>query len=161
MLDSVGNGGIFGACAIVEDTSQALRTADSIPPEHAQPLDVDASRQPTLDSSADQLGSKEGERDGHVDMTDAALLAQRNLLSAGDGSGDDFIQPAPASRGGADETEPSFRPLRSDLLSRGTMGQQDLPESLGRRLLPGNGQKAIIGWFFDIACQFRRPWIFS
>ena len=52
----------------------------------AQPLDVDATRQAALDSGADQLGSKEGERDGHVDMTDAASLAQRNLLSVSDGT---------------------------------------------------------------------------
>jgi hypothetical protein len=52
----------------------------------AQPFDVNAPRQAALDSGADKLGSKEGERDGHVDMTDAASLAQCNLLSAGDGS---------------------------------------------------------------------------
>ena len=31
--------------------------------------------------SADQRGSKKGERDGHVDLADAASFAQRNLLS--------------------------------------------------------------------------------
>jgi hypothetical protein len=41
----------------------------------AQPLDVDASRQTALDGGADQLGSKEGERDRHVDMADTALFA--------------------------------------------------------------------------------------
>ena len=41
----------------------------------AQPLDVDATRQAAFHGSADQLGSKEGERDGDVDMTDAASLA--------------------------------------------------------------------------------------
>ena len=50
----------------------------------AQPLDVNASRQSALDSSADQLGSKEGKRDGHVDMTDAASLSQCNLLDVSD-----------------------------------------------------------------------------
>jgi len=52
----------------------------------AQPLDVDASRQTALDSGANQPRSKEGERDGHVDMTDAALLAQCNLLNVSDGT---------------------------------------------------------------------------
>ena len=52
----------------------------------AQSLDVDASRQTALDSGADQLGSKEGERDGHVDMTDAGSLARCNLLSVSDGT---------------------------------------------------------------------------
>jgi hypothetical protein len=52
----------------------------------AQSRDVDASRQTALDRSADQLGSKEGERDGHVDMTDAASFAPSNLLGVCDGA---------------------------------------------------------------------------
>jgi hypothetical protein len=59
----------------------------------AQPFDVDASRQAALHGRADQLGSKKGERDSQVDMTDAALLAQRNLLSISDGACDNFVQP--------------------------------------------------------------------
>jgi hypothetical protein len=51
-------------------------------------------------------------------MTDAASLARSNLLSVGDGSRDNLVQPASASRDGADETEASFLPLRPDLLSR-------------------------------------------
>ena len=52
----------------------------------AQPRDVDAARQAALDGGTDQLGSKESERDGHVDVTDAASLAPRNLLDVSDGS---------------------------------------------------------------------------
>jgi hypothetical protein len=59
-----------------------VRYANRLP----QPFDVDASRQSALYGIADQLGSKKGERDGHVDMTDAASLAQRNLRSVGGGS---------------------------------------------------------------------------
>ena len=51
----------------------------------AQPFDVDASRQAPFHGSADQLGSNEGEGDGHVDVTDAASLAQCNLLDVSDG----------------------------------------------------------------------------
>jgi len=61
---------------------------------------------------------------------------------------------------GADQSEASFRPLRPDLVSRRAVRQQDLPESFGRRLLPRNGQEAIIGRR-DIVCLFRRPGIFS
>src|SRR5260370_14559955 len=50
--------GVFGLCAIVADSTQALRTADSIPLEHR-----DASRQAALHGRADQPGSKKGERD--------------------------------------------------------------------------------------------------
>src|SRR6516164_8716382 len=121
----------------------------------AQPLDVDASRQAALHGSADQLASKKGERDGHVDMTNAASLAQRNLCSVGDGSRDNLVQPASASCDGADQSEASFRPLRPDLLSRGAVRQQDLPEFFRRWFLPRNGQEAIVGRF-NIVC----PWVF-
>jgi hypothetical protein len=40
-----------------------------------QPFNVDASRQAALNSSADQLGREECERDRHIDVTDAASLA--------------------------------------------------------------------------------------
>jgi len=83
----------------------------------AQPLDVDASGQAALDRRADQVGSEEGKRDGHVDMADAALLPRGDLLSLSDGAGDDLVQPAPAFRDGSDQTEAAFRPLRSDLVS--------------------------------------------
>ena len=83
----------------------------------AQPFDVDASRRAALHRRADQLGSKKGERVSHVDMTDAALLAQRNLLSISDGACDNFVQPTSASCNSADQTKASFRPLRPELLS--------------------------------------------
>ena len=50
-------------------------------------------------------------------MTDAAFLAQRNLLNVGHGTRDHLVQPAPTFCDGADEAEASFRPLRPDLLS--------------------------------------------
>jgi hypothetical protein len=65
----------------------------------AKPRDVDAPRQTTLN----QFGSEEGKRDRHVDMTEAASFAQRDLVDAGDGSRDDFVQPAPAASDGADQ----------------------------------------------------------
>ena len=36
------------------------------------------------------------------------------------------------------------------------MRQQDFPESFGRRLLPGNGQDAIVADSFDVVCRFYR-----
>jgi hypothetical protein len=54
----------------------------------AQPLDIDATRQAALDSGADQLGSKERERDGHVDMTDASFCASTPIgARLGQGAG--------------------------------------------------------------------------
>jgi hypothetical protein len=52
----------------------------------AQSRDDDASRQTAFDRSADELWSKKGERDGHVDMTDAATHARCDLLGVSDGA---------------------------------------------------------------------------
>jgi len=49
----------------------------------AQPLDVNALRQSALDSSADQLGSKKGERDGHVDMSSPSGVAESKPCTKG------------------------------------------------------------------------------
>ena len=38
-------------------------------------------RQAALYGSADQLGSKKGERDGHVDMTDAASFTDKRCVA--------------------------------------------------------------------------------
>jgi hypothetical protein len=63
----------------------------------AQPLDIDAPRQAALHGSADQLGSKKGERDGHVDMMDAASLADLAIATksaAGAANGVKLIEAA-------------------------------------------------------------------
>jgi hypothetical protein len=63
----------------------------------AQPLDIDASRQTTLHGTANQGGSKEGERNGHVDMTDAASLADLAIATksaAGAANGVKLIEAA-------------------------------------------------------------------
>jgi hypothetical protein len=42
----------------------------------AEPLDADAARQAAFNGGFDKIGREEGERNGHVDLPDAALLAR-------------------------------------------------------------------------------------
>src|SRR6185312_1716575 len=111
------------------DSSRVFRTACSIPPAHPQALDVDASRQAAFHGGTDQFGRKEGERDRHVDVTNAASLARSDLFSAGDRPRDDLIEPAPASRDSGDQTETPLRPLWANIFSRGAVRQQHLSAS--------------------------------
>ena len=85
-LGGVGNGRFFGHALLLRIQPKRFELPTPFGRTIAQPRDVDASRKAALHSSAHQLGSKKGERDGHVDMTDAASLAQCNLISVGDGS---------------------------------------------------------------------------
>ena len=74
-LGGVGDGGVLGRALVLRIQPKRFELPTPFCRSIAQPRDVDAARQATLDGSTDQLGSKEGERDGHVDMTDAASLA--------------------------------------------------------------------------------------
>ena len=50
----------------------------------AESLDTDAARQAAFDRGFDQNRGEEGERDGQVDLADAAPLASGNLLGLSD-----------------------------------------------------------------------------
>ena len=49
----------------------------------AEPLDADAAGQATFYGRFDKIRGEEGERDGHVDLPDAALLASAKLCDRG------------------------------------------------------------------------------
>ena len=49
----------------------------------AEPLDADAAGQATFHGCFDKVGCEEGERDGHVDLSDAAFLASAKLSDRG------------------------------------------------------------------------------
>ena len=87
-LDGVGNGGVFGRALLLRIQPKCFELPTPFRRKIAQPRDVDASGQTALDGSADQFGSEEGKRDGHVDMTDAASLVQCDLVDACGGSRD-------------------------------------------------------------------------
>ena len=50
----------------------------------AKTLDANATGQATLDRGPDERRCEEGEREGHVDLTDAAAFAGGDLLSLAD-----------------------------------------------------------------------------
>jgi hypothetical protein len=56
-----------------------------------------------LNGSLHEFGCEEGERNRHVDLSNAAVLARSNLLDTGDGAGNDLIAPTPAARNRSDE----------------------------------------------------------
>ena len=49
----------------------------------AEPLDADAAGQATLYCRLDKIGREEGERDGHINLPNAALLASAKLCDRG------------------------------------------------------------------------------
>ena len=49
----------------------------------AEPLDADAAGQATFYGSFDKIGRKEGERDCHIDLPDAAFLARAKFGDVG------------------------------------------------------------------------------
>jgi hypothetical protein len=48
-----------------------------------EPLDADAAGQATFYCCFDKIGCEEGERDGHIDLSNAALLASAKLCDRG------------------------------------------------------------------------------
>ena len=49
----------------------------------AKPLDADAAGQATFYCGFDKIGCEEGERDGHIDLPNAAFLASAKLCDRG------------------------------------------------------------------------------
>ena len=49
----------------------------------SEPLDADAAEQATFYCSFDKVGCEEGERDGHIDLPNAALLSGTKLSDRG------------------------------------------------------------------------------
>ena len=54
----------------------------------AEPLDADAAGQATFYGRFNKIGCEEGERDGHIDLSNAALLASAKLSDRGHSTGD-------------------------------------------------------------------------
>src|SRR5882762_3582228 len=60
----------------------------------AEPLDADAAGQATFYGCFDKIGCEKGERDGHIDLPNAALLARAKLSDRGFSTRDHIIQEA-------------------------------------------------------------------
>ena len=91
----------------------------------SQAFDVDAARQPPFDCCLDQLGSEKRKRKREINLTYRAALAFCQLLRIVDCAGHDFVEPASASRDGADQANASFGALGSDMFADGSVRQQD------------------------------------
>ena len=84
-----------------------------------------------------RLGAR-GERDCHVDVPNAALLADTKLCDRGHPTRDDIIQPPTTSGDRADQTRAALELLRPNVTSRCAVRDQDLTRSFGGWLPPGN-----------------------
>jgi hypothetical protein len=84
----------------------------------AQTRDADPARQSPLDGSLHEFGREEGERDCHIDLSNAAFLARSNLLDTGYGAGNDLSKPTPATRDRCDERRAGLGAYRSTVVWR-------------------------------------------
>jgi hypothetical protein len=58
---------------------------------------ADPSRQSSFDGSLHEIGREESERDRHIDLSNAAFVASRNLIDTGDRPCHDLVEPAPTT----------------------------------------------------------------
>ena len=70
----------------------------------AQAGDTDATRQTTFNGSLDQTWRDKRQRDRHVDLTNAAMVALRDLVQILNGARNDLIQPLPPACDGLKQT---------------------------------------------------------
>ena len=121
----------------------------------AESLDADATGQASFDRCLDKVGREEGERDGHIDLPDAALLADADFLDCRHSTGDDIVEPLAAFGDGVHQACASLELLRLDVPPGRVMGQQDPARSFGWRLLPGDGDRRIIRAIGFVVCMIR------
>ena len=83
----------------------------------AQAGDTDATGQTTFNGSLDQTWRDKRQRDRHVDVTNAAMVALRNLLQILNGARNDLIQPLPSACDGLKQTGSALSLDRSNRYS--------------------------------------------
>ena len=110
----------------------------------AEPLDADAAGQATFYGRFNKIGCEEGERDRHVDMPNAALIARAKFNDRGHPTCDHIIQPPTTSGDSVDQARPALELFRSNFASRCIKREQDPAGSFGGRLMPGNRERRII-----------------
>jgi hypothetical protein len=127
-----------GALTLFRIESERLKLPAPFGRRIAEPFDADAAGEATFYGRFDKIGGEEGERDGHVDLPDAAFLAIAELCDRSHPTGDHIIQPATPSRDGADQARPALELFRADVASRCIVREQDLTGFFGGWFLPGN-----------------------
>jgi hypothetical protein len=103
-----------------------------------EPLDTDAAGQATFHSCFDEIGREECQRDGHIDLPNAALLASAKIYDRGDPTRDYIVEPLTTSRDRADQARPALELLRTDVASQCIMREQDLAGPSGGWFLSRN-----------------------
>ena len=89
----------------------------------AEPLDADAAGQAAFHGRFGKVGSEEGERDRHVDLPNAALLADADFLHCRYSTGDHIVEPLTAFGDGLDKSCAALELLRLDVPPGHIMGQ--------------------------------------
>jgi hypothetical protein len=116
--------GLRGKRLWTVDDLRVERTASVCEPQHlllTRPCDrciekagdTDSARQPTIDSSFDEIWREESQRDRHADVTLAAGLPCGDAVDRR-GTGLDFGQPLPCPRDCGDELDPDIGADRVD-----------------------------------------------
>ena len=72
-----------GALTLFRIKSERLKLPAPFGRRIAEPLDADAAGEATFYGRFDKIGGEECERDGHVDLPDAAFLASAKLCDRG------------------------------------------------------------------------------
>ena len=92
----------------------------------AQSGDADTAWQSTCDSSPDQIGRQESERDGHVGLAQTASLALGDAFRTCIWVSKKFVEPLAAPRNRCDQERAGFRSNWASMLWRGPRGQKNL-----------------------------------
>src|SRR5207249_12020479 len=102
----------------------------------AEASDADAARQSSFDGSLHEVGREERERDRHIDLSNAAVVADSNLLDTGHGASNNLIKPTPAARDRCNKRGAGLGANGSKILWRDRYRRDDLAPSLHRHLFP-------------------------
>jgi hypothetical protein len=104
--------------ARIKSTSRASRIGERpLSRRVTQTGYADAARQSPFYGSLHQLGRQESQRDRHIDLSNAALVACSNLGDTGDGPGHDLIKPTPATRDGGNESVDSHSSANQNMIA--------------------------------------------
>jgi hypothetical protein len=80
----------------------------------AQSFHADATREAAFDRRLDEGRREERKRNGHIDLTHAAFLPSCDLVNAGHGARQEFVEPPAASDERFDQARTPFDPDRTD-----------------------------------------------
>src|SRR5271167_3923346 len=112
------SGPLAGALTLFRIKSERLKLPAPFGRRIAEPLDADAAGQATFHGCLDKIRGEEGERDGHIDLPNAALLAGAKFCDRGYSTRDHLVEPSTTSRDGADQARPTLELFRTDFTSR-------------------------------------------